>query len=493
MTAQETGRYWLCPKCGRHVPGRLEACRCGASRAEAVEAPVVAAAPPPLASPAGTAGDLVYPNENPLFVISFVISVAFWLLVLVGTLGIALLYALLFFVFYLFAQSALIAYIKGTAVKITPQQFPDLHERLAGCCRRLGIDTVPETYLLHGDGAFNAFATRFLGVNFVVLLSDVVDALESRPGAINFYLGHELAHIHRRHLVWRPVLLPASILPLLGAAYHRAREATCDNYGAACCDDPQDAVVGLGVLAAGGKRWQAMSFPEYVGQARETSGFWMSFNELVSDYPWLVKRVARVTARSQGRPPDIPSRNPLAYLFALFVPRTGAGGGGGLLSLLLVVAVIGIIAAIAIPSLLRARVSANESAAIGDVRSVISAQAVHQSVAGNYGSLECLAVPSSSRCIAGYPATEPPFVDPSIASLATKGGYERVFVAGDRFPTPKSPGGFSTYCYSAFPATPGQTGVRSFGGDHTGRVCFDPGGANLCAAAELPFDCAMLQ
>src|SRR5512139_4130359 len=244
MTPQETGRYWRCPKCGRHVPSRLEVCRCGGSRAEAVAAPEVVAAAPP-SSAGGTSADLVYPTEPPLFAISLVISVVFWLLVLVGTLGFALFYAALFFVFYLFAQSALIAYIKGTAVKITPHQFPDLHERLTACCRRLGIDTVPESYLLNGDGAFNAFATRFLGVNFVVLLSDVVDALESAPGAINFYLGHELAHIHRRHLVWRPVLLPASILPLLGAAYHRAREATCDNYGAACCDDPQDAVVGL--------------------------------------------------------------------------------------------------------------------------------------------------------------------------------------------------------------------------------------------------------
>ena len=157
MTPQETGRYWRCSECGRHVPSRLEACRCGGSRAEGVTAEAVAG-PPPL-SLQRTAGDLVYPNESPLFAISLVISVVFWLVVLVGTLGAALLCALLFFVFYLFAQSAVIAYIKGTGVKITPQQFPDLHERLTACCRRLGIDTVPETYLLHGDGAFNAFAT----------------------------------------------------------------------------------------------------------------------------------------------------------------------------------------------------------------------------------------------------------------------------------------------------------------------------------------------
>jgi Zn-dependent protease with chaperone function/type II secretory pathway pseudopilin PulG len=436
----------------------------------------------------GSAGaGLVYPNEPPLFLISLVLSVGFWLLLLVGTLGLALIYALMFFVVYLFAQSGLIAYIKGNAVRITPQQFPDLHQRLEACCQRIGMAAVPETYLLHGDGAFNAFATRFLGRSFLILYSDMVDALETRPAALNFYLGHELGHVHRGHLVWRPALLPASFLPLLGAAYHRACESTCDIYGASCCDDLEDAVRGLSALGAGGRRWQDLNVAEYLRQSGDTSGFWMSFHELLSDYPWLVKRVARLAARADGAAPSLPARHPVAYFFALFVPRTMAGAGAA--SVLMMVAVIGIIAAIAIPSLLRARVSANESAALGDVRTMVSAQAAYESATGSYALPECLAAPSQPGCFEGYPPDRPAFIDAALAGATLKGGYNRTFSRGADKPTAANPNGIATYCYSAVPAAAGQTGVRSFAADHSGRVCHDPNGSDLCLMGSLRYGC----
>jgi Zn-dependent protease with chaperone function/type II secretory pathway pseudopilin PulG len=289
---------------------------------------------------------LVYRNEPPLFAIALIISLLAWMLLLVGTLGIALIYAGLAFIFYLFVQSAFISYLRGTATQITAEQFPDLHERIRACSTRLGVDPVPDAYLLHGNGVFNAFATRFLGRNFVVLMSDVVDALEPEPESINFYIGHELGHIRRSHLLWGPLLFPASLLPLLGAAYSRAREYTCDLHGLACCASSGVASRGLAALAAGGRRWKTLDAGRYVGQIESSAGFWMSFHELIASYPWLAKRMARILGDDQVA--KLPRRSFFAFVLAAFVPRMGMAGGAG--SLLVTVAIIGILAAVALPA-----------------------------------------------------------------------------------------------------------------------------------------------
>lgn len=289
-------------------------------------------------------GELVYKNEKTLFILHFVLATIFWLALIVGTMGMALFYMLGLFVGYLFAQSALIAWIKGNGVKISAEQFPDLHNSYTRCCQTLGVTPYPDAYLINGGGILNAFATRFLGRHFVVLYSNVVDAMEGNPEAINFYIGHELGHIQRKHLQWGPYIWPASIFPLLGAAYSRSREYTCDQFGRACCNDSQPALHGLVALAAGDKRWATLSVPAYLQQTKETGGFWMSFHELVADYPWLVKRAARLDNPDYSSP----TRNPFAWLLALFVPRFGVGGG--MAGLLTMVAVIGILSAIAVPA-----------------------------------------------------------------------------------------------------------------------------------------------
>jgi type IV pilus assembly protein PilA len=144
-------------------------------------------------------------------------------------------------------------------------------------------------------------------------------------------------------------------------------------------------------------------------------------------------------------------------------------------SVLIMPAMIGIVAAIAIPSLLRARVSANEAAALGDVRDVIKAEAQYQSAnAGYFDRLECLAAPET--CIPGHHG--PSLISGRLVSTATENGYHRAFHPGPRAePTlaKASPSSLMGFAYVATPAAPGRTGVRTFCGDATGIICHATG------------------
>ena len=294
--------------------------------------------------------------EKTLFSICLILSMVFWVVIIFMTKGIASIFAIPGYLLALFLQSTLITHLKGNAVQITAGQFPELHLKVQAACEKLKMDA-PIVYLLNGDGAMNALATHFLRHHYLVLYSDVIDAFEQNSAPIDFYIGHELGHIQRKHTLWWPVFLPLKVLPLLIPAYQRACEFSCDQYGKFCSASTEDGVRGLALLAAGRTKWKTLSIANYVAQVKESGGFWMSLHELTGSYPWLSKRIA-VLQGGEEAVKIFPRRHPLACFLALFCPALISSAFMPLLALCFLV----ILLAIAVPNFEKQRLRAKEAA-----------------------------------------------------------------------------------------------------------------------------------
>lgn len=127
--------------------------------------------------------------------------------------------------------------------------------------------------------------------------------------------------------------------------------------------------------------------------------------------------------------------------------------GFTLIELMIVVAIIAIIAAIAIPNLLRSRMQSNESSAVGNLRTIVGSQVAYH--AANY---------SYTAAFADLTGATPPFLDGNWA--VPKSGYN--FVLG---------GDATNFTANGDPVTLGTTGSKGFFTDSSGVIRYADGAA----------------
>lgn len=201
-----------------------------------------------------------------------------------------LFYVFLIIMYLFFRLGLLIGYIKGNAIKVTKSQFQNLHSILLTQCKTLEIDNVPDMYIMQNGGILNAFATAFMGSNYIVLYSDIAEeAYQNNIETVEFIIGHELGHIKRKHMLKSLLLFPSFIIPFLNSAYSRACEYTCDSIGASLA--PNGVKPGLLLLASGKNIWKKVNIEKFIEQESTESGFWFWFAEKTSSHPRLTKRV----------------------------------------------------------------------------------------------------------------------------------------------------------------------------------------------------------
>jgi Zn-dependent protease with chaperone function len=231
-----------------------------------------------------------WPSELPLLALCLVASVVIYALLIVSVVGIFYVaaFALMFFVM----NAAFVAHVRGSAVRLGPQQFPDLYRRVEGIARRIGLDEVPDAYLMQAGGAINAFATRFLGLNVIALYSHLLEACGDNEAARDMIIAHELGHIKAGHTRLRWLIAPASLVPFLGSALSQAREYTCDRYGLAGAGDKSGALLGLTILAAGGTHAPLVNQQALARQREDLDTGWLTIGSWMSSHPPLSKRLA---------------------------------------------------------------------------------------------------------------------------------------------------------------------------------------------------------
>ena len=249
-------------------------------------------------------------SEMPLFVISLILGVLLWLaiiVVIVATFPIGLwvaLYVVVVAAIFFFVQVGFVTHVRGNAVRLGPDQLPQLYARVCRIAARMGIKRVPDTYVMQANGALNALAARFIWSNMIVLYSHLLEACGDSEAAKDMIIGHELGHVRAGHLRWRWLLLPSRIVPFMGRALSRAREYTCDRLGLVAAGDKEGALLGLTILAAGGTFARDVNRQAMVNQRRNLNTGWMTIGQWMAMHPTLAKRISALDPASSI---DLPS------------------------------------------------------------------------------------------------------------------------------------------------------------------------------------------
>lgn len=190
-----------------------------------------------------------------------------------------------------FNRKKTMARLKGSAIEVGLDQFPEIHACAQSFSARLGMKEAPAIYIVESN-FINAIAMRVGSRQVIVLIDDVVDAClrSGDPRSLGFILGHEMAHHALGHT--------GIVQSLLFATYKklsRLNEFSCDAVARALVQEESAAVNALLVLLTGPQLVPYVNRATLLRQAAEVAADKHSIKaERHLTHPLMLRRLQRM-------------------------------------------------------------------------------------------------------------------------------------------------------------------------------------------------------
>ncbi len=214
-------------------------------------------------------------------------------LTILGTFGVALLLWGIGFLVYYTRLSKSRAALHASALRVSPNQFPEIYRTAAIMSQRLGLGEVPTVFLLDAAQP-NAVATKMGQRLYVVLFDEVVYGAEmiKNPKALEWIIAHELAHHALGHTSLFRGALSAN-MPSLS----RLDEFSADAVAHALVRDVNAGQQAMGMLMVGPQVAQKINWTELNNQIQDVNAdrnTKRAESVFRLTHPLLLRRMARI-------------------------------------------------------------------------------------------------------------------------------------------------------------------------------------------------------
>lgn len=196
-----------------------------------------------------------------------------------------------------FTRKRRLARVRGDAVKVTPTQYPLIHERYRAQCAKLQVDHPPDLYVseIAIDEPARAFSTRTR--EYIVLGTDYLEAnMMPLRDVWSFLIARELGRLALGHVRWWDEILIAYVdrLPWIRRPLRHVRGYSRDHVAAFL--EPEG-VRGLVTQASGRRIAPTTNVAEHIRRAHSIDGFWVRVSNLVDEQAHLAERLRNLYRR----------------------------------------------------------------------------------------------------------------------------------------------------------------------------------------------------